>query len=287
MDKSTSDDLDGSPQPERLSHSERVRTWVVRALIALAALGLLLVYLMSPPTLHDPGAVAACLPRDITLTTVAEYRPTGTMSQVKNAKEFDYKEITVERKLAEIGAYASGGKQWEGDTVLQALRRGRPAAATDRRGRAERIAAIKESVYSHRNRPLQSEESTGLRARHLDRGQDARGTSARCPVGRPVGWGGVALGGRRAVARPAGGVRSRQRLPRAGGPQDWPGRAWMEPLRRGDRRRASRRPSRQQARRTHGARRGRRPGEPGRRAEASPERPRVLVSMPAEPAVTT
>jgi hypothetical protein len=45
-------------------------------------------------------------------------------------------------------------------------------------------------------------------------------------AGRPVGSGGVAPGGRRAGARPAGGVRPRQRLPRAGGPQDWPGRAW-------------------------------------------------------------
>ena len=63
----------------------------------------------------------------------------------------------------------------------------------------------------------------------LGRGQDARGTAARCPA-RPsagrYGSGGIAPGGRRAGARPAGDVRPRQRLPRAGGPQDWPGRAW-------------------------------------------------------------
>ena len=51
------------------------------------------------------------------------------------------------------------------------------------------------------------------------------GTMPR-PSGGPVGSGGVTSGGRRADARPAGAVRPRQRLPRAGGPQDWPGTAW-------------------------------------------------------------
>jgi hypothetical protein len=80
---------------------------MVRAAIALGALGLLVLFLGLPPTLRDPGAVTACLPAGITLSTVAEYHPTSTMSWV------NYNEITVERKLAQIGARARGGKLFD------------------------------------------------------------------------------------------------------------------------------------------------------------------------------
>ena len=73
----------------------------------------MVLYLRLPPTLRDRGAVTACLPPGVTLSTVAEYRPTGTMSRVKNTMESDYNEITVERKLAEIGARAKGGKLYD------------------------------------------------------------------------------------------------------------------------------------------------------------------------------
>jgi hypothetical protein len=91
------------PPPDelgRLPQARRLRTRMARALMALGALGLLAFYLSRPPTLRDPGA---------------EYRPTGTMSWVKNTKEPDYDAITVERKLAEIGAHAAGGKLYDAD----------------------------------------------------------------------------------------------------------------------------------------------------------------------------
>ena len=109
MSKSQPDELEWLPQ------AKRQRTWIVRAAIALGALGVLVLYVFRPPALHDPVAVAACLPRGITLSTVAEYRPTGTMSWQGNTKEFDYNAVTVERKLAEIGARARGGKLYDPD----------------------------------------------------------------------------------------------------------------------------------------------------------------------------
>ena len=83
---------------------------MARAALAVGALAALVLYFVSPPRLRHPGAVSACLPREITLATVAEYHPTGRMVQVKNAKVFDYQEITVEQKLAELGAHVSDGK---------------------------------------------------------------------------------------------------------------------------------------------------------------------------------
>jgi hypothetical protein len=99
------------PRPPR-------RPWPFRmgmpmAAITLGAAILLVVYLMSPPSLEDPGAVAACLPPGITLATVAEYRPTTARVTVKNTTMPAYEEITVRRKLAELGAYHSGGKLYD------------------------------------------------------------------------------------------------------------------------------------------------------------------------------
>ena len=110
MYKAAPDDLEWSPTSKRSQHSKGVRTWMVRAAIALGVLVILVViclWLRDP--LRDRSAVTACLPPGITLSTVAEYRSRGTMSRVKNTMEPDYNEITVERKLAEIGARAKGG----------------------------------------------------------------------------------------------------------------------------------------------------------------------------------
>jgi hypothetical protein len=85
----------------------------MRSAIALGALGLLVLYLGLPPTLRNPRAVTACLPPGITLSTMAEYHPTGTMSWVKDIMQPAYNEITVEQKLAEIGACAKGGKLYD------------------------------------------------------------------------------------------------------------------------------------------------------------------------------
>ena len=76
---------------------------------------------------------------------------------------------------------------------------------------------------SRKSRPDQDEDHRTASTTPAERRHDA--PPARRPVGR-YGPGGVAPDGRRAGARPAGAVRPRQRLPRAGGPQDWPGRAW-------------------------------------------------------------
>jgi hypothetical protein len=81
--------------------------------VALGALGLLAGYVRLPPTLRDRNAVSASLPAGITLSTVAEYRPTGKMARVKNSNEPVYDEITVEQKLAEVGARAKSGKLYD------------------------------------------------------------------------------------------------------------------------------------------------------------------------------
>jgi hypothetical protein len=84
-----------------------------RVAIALGMLGLIVLFLRLPPTLRDPIAVSACLPSGITLRTVAEYRPTGKVTWVKNSEEPVYDEITVGQKLAELGARAKDGKLYD------------------------------------------------------------------------------------------------------------------------------------------------------------------------------
>jgi len=77
--------------------------------MALGTVGLLVLYFGLPPYLDDRRAVAACLPPDVTLSTVAEYpRMTNTWLVPFNA-------ITVERRLAELGAHAADGKLYDRD----------------------------------------------------------------------------------------------------------------------------------------------------------------------------
>jgi hypothetical protein len=113
MSSAARDELEWLPHSKRSPHSKRIRTWIVKAAIALSALAILVLYLRLPLTLRDPGAVTACLPPGITFSTVAEYRPTGTMSRVKNTMERDYTEITVAQKLAEIGVRSKAAKLYD------------------------------------------------------------------------------------------------------------------------------------------------------------------------------
>jgi hypothetical protein len=76
--------------------------------LGLLACGLAVLYAFLPPTLADREAVTAFLPSGIKLDTIAEYQWRSTLKGLKPVTT--YREVTVERRLAEVGAKVVGGK---------------------------------------------------------------------------------------------------------------------------------------------------------------------------------